>query len=289
MLGLRRLLFHFGRMKINPNICSAAGCFVVLATVFFNSDCRATDATNQWNVQVVGVMVVSPEGGKDNRAFCWKPGVTVSAVFSPVAGKIVSLKESDSKIISFRDDQGTDLMAATPSQDPFNKPGISCAPASVEGGVSSVNIDLKASGQPAKGAAGLNISGMVSAEIADFTKQFTVENVEIKTNATFSLGDLPVVISNVGTNRNPWMAKDYKYSVTFSSLRNLASISNLEFFDAQGNKIEAQKSAWGDGFLGYMAEYILKQNVDHAKIVATCWQNLKTVEVPFSIKTGIGL
>jgi hypothetical protein len=33
----------------------------------------------------------------------------------------------------------------------------------------------------------------------------------------------------------------------------------------------------------------MKENVDRVKIVATCWQDLKTVEVPINIKTGIGL
>ena len=41
--------------------------------------------------------------------------------------------------------------------------------------------------------------------------------------------------------------------------------------------------------MGYMVEYAFKQSTDHAKIVATCWQGLNTVEVPISIKTGVGL
>jgi hypothetical protein len=97
------------------------------------------------------------------------------------------------------------------------------------------------------------------------------------------------MISDVGTNRNSWMAKDYPYSVTFSSPRDLECIASLEFFDAQGNKIESRKSSWGGGFLGYMVEFNLKQNVERAKILANCWQDLKTVEAPFAIKTGVGL
>ena len=129
----------------------------------------------------------------------------------------------------------------------------------------------------------------MNAEVAASTKQFTVENVEIKTNVSFSLGNLPIVISEAGANWNAWPAKEYKYSVTFSSLRDLESISSLEFFDSNGNKIEAVKRSWGGGFLGYMMQFDVKQNMDRAKIVATCWQDLKTIEVPFSIKTGAGL
>jgi hypothetical protein len=249
----------------------------------------ASDDTNQWNIQVVGLMVVAPEGGKDNRAYCWKPGVTVSVMLSATNGKIVKFNENESKIDSFTDDKGTDLMAAPPSQDPFNKPGISYMSSSSDNGDSSIIFDLKASGQPAKGATAFNISGKASAEVAASTEQFTVENVEIKTNVSFSLGDLPIMISDAGTNRNPWAAKEYKYSVTFSSLRDLESISSLEFFDSNGNKIEAVKRSWGGGFLGYFMQYDVKQNIDRAKIVATCWQDLKTVEVPISVKAGVGL
>lgn len=287
MLLREKLLVRFWRMK-SPiqNICAIV-CLLPLAVLISSSRVFADDATNQWNVQVVAVMVVAPDGGKDNsRSFCWKPGTTVSASLTLPAGKIVKLNQEESKLISFTDDKGTDLMAGPQSQDPFNKPGISFQ--SSDSGASSAIFDLKASGQPAKGATMLNISGTLNAQIAGSTKQFAVENVEIKTNVSFSLGDLPVMISEAGTNRNAWSAKEYKYSVTISSLRNLDSISSLEFFDANGNKIEAVKRSWGGGFLGYMIQYDVKQNMDHAKIVATCWQDLKTVDVPISIKTGVG-
>lgn len=247
----------------------------------------AADATNQWNAQVVGVMVVAPSGGKDNRSFCWKPGVTVSAILSPAEGKIVKLNQEESKIDSFSDDKGTDLMAVAASKDPFNKPGISFLSSSTDGGDSSVIIDLKAAGRPAKGATVLNISGKVNAQVAGSTKQFTVENVEIKTNVQFSLGDMAITISHAGLSKGSFSKTD-EFSVTFSSPKNLESVSKLEFYDARGIKLEAQKRSWGGGFLGYMVEYVFKKSADHAKIVATCWQDLKTVEVPISIKTGVG-
>jgi hypothetical protein len=67
------------------------------------------------------------------------------------------------------------------------------------------------------------------------------------------------------------------------------SISTLDFYDAQGHKVDALKRSWGGGFLGSMIQYDLKQNLDHAKIVATCWQRLQTIDVPFTVKTGAGL
>jgi hypothetical protein len=286
MLLPEKMLVRFGRMKSSAQNIHTAICVLSLAVLISTSRVLAAEATNQWNVQVVGVMVVAPEGGKDNRSFCWKPGTTVSASLTLSAGNIVKLNQEESKLISFTDDKGTDLTAGPQSQDPFNKPGISFQFS--EDGKAAAIFDMKASGQPAKGATSLNISGTLNAQIAGSTKQFTVENVEMKTNVSFTLGDLPLRISEVGTNRNAWMAKDYKYSITFSSPRDMEGISSLEFFDAQGNKIPARKSSWGGGFLGYMMQFDIKQNVDRAKIVANCWQDLKTVDVPISIKTGVG-
>ena len=245
--------------------------------------------SSQTNLQVVALMVVAPNGGNDNRNYCWKPGVTVSVLYSPTEGKIVTFNENESKLDSFTDDKGTDLMAAPPSTDPFNKPGISGMLPMANAGASSITFDLKASGQPAKGATAFSITGKASLQIAAGTHQFTVENVDIKTNAAFSLGDLPVVITEAGTNRNPWASKDYKYSVTFSSLRDLQSISSLEFFDAAGNKVEAEKRGWGGGPLGYMIQYDFKQIGQSVRVVATCWQDLKTMELPISVHATAGL
>ena len=244
-------------------------------------------AADEWQTQVVGVMITAPEGGKDNRSYCWKPGVTVSVRLTPPTGKIVQLNEEKSKIDSFSDDKGTDVMAGVPSKDPFNKPGISFMLPSAPDGYASVIIDLKASGLPAKGATNLNISGRVKAQVAEGTKQATVENVVINTNTQFNLDDRRIGISAAGLKQEAFSKKE-EFSVTFSSLKNLDDISSLEFYDAEGNKMEARKRAWGGGFLGCMIEYVFKKKPEHVKIVATVWQNLKTIDVPITIKTGIG-
>lgn len=287
MLFLRKLLIKFWHMNPNPLNFRTTGRFLFLAVLIFCIRSYADD-TNQWNIQVAGIRIVAPapDGKVGSRgAFFSPPGVTVTVIVQPPAGKIVSINQFDSKLDSFTDDKGTDLMA-TKSEDPFNKPGINMINVK-EGGISA-NMDFQAAGLPAKGATVLTFSGKLIAQVAGSTKQFTVENVEIKTNAQFNLGDMPVIISGAVSRKDPFGKQD-EFSVTFSGSQNLESLSSLEFFDSQGNKIEARKSSWGGGFLGYMVEYVFKKNTDHAKIVATCWQDLKTVEVPFLVKTGVGL
>ncbi len=288
MLLPEKLLDKFRRMKSTfPKVCAAA-VIVSLAVLIFTNPVFADD-TNQWDVQVTGMRVIAPPvnaGKMENGALMSPPGVAVEIQLTPPDGKIVSINQFASKLDSFTDDKGTDLLAVK-SDNPFSKPGFGIMDNSK---TTCATVDMQAAGLPAKGATALNISGKVVLEVATGTKQFTVENVEMKTNAEFSIGDLSVMISNVGTNRNAWMAKDYPYSVSFSSLHDLENISTLEFFDSQGNKIEARKSSWGGGgFLGYFVQYDVKQNMNRVKIVATCWQDLKTIEVPISVKASVGL
>jgi hypothetical protein len=276
-------------MKINPLIVQSRRGALFFAGLLSIIPASAADVTSQWNVKPVAVMVVTPEGGKDNRNFCWKPGVTVSAIFTPPHGKIISIDQNESKVLSFTDDKGTDLMAAPASDDPFNKPGLSYMTPQSGGGLLSAIVDLKASGLPAKGATSVTISGQVVAETAGDPKQVTVPDAEIKPGTTLGIGAMSVKIGSVRMETNSW-DKKVIFSVTFNCPQSLDFISKIQFFDPQGNEVDAHKSSWGGGdFLGYMAEYELKQKMDHAKVIVSYWTDLKNVTVPFTIKTGVGL
>jgi len=276
-------------MPANRLNFQARGVVSFLAVVLSILPASAADVTGQWSARTVAVMVTTPEGGMDNRNFCWKPGVTVSALLSPPAGKIVSIDQNKSKVISFTDDKGTDLMAAPASNDPFNKPGFSYMPPQSEDGLPSAVVDLKAPGLPAKGATALNISGEVVAETAGDPEQVTVPDAAIQSNTVFSVGTMTLNIAGAQAKTNSW-DKKVTFSVTFHCAQNLDAISKIQFFDAQGNEIEARKSSWGGGdFFGYMVEYELKQKVDRAKVIVSYWTDLQTVTVPFTIKTGLGL
>jgi hypothetical protein len=184
---------------------------------------------------------------------------------------------------SFTDDKGTDLLAAK-SDSPFNKPGFGV----MDNKETYLTAEIQAAGVPAKGATTLNISGKVSVKVAAATKEFTAESVEIKAGSSFKLGDMTLKISKAGMAKAMFGDKQ-EFTVNISSATDLDSISKLEFFDAQGNKVEAHKNSWGGGKGEYFAEYTFKQSIEHAKIVATCFQDMKTVEVPLTIKTGVGL
>lgn len=285
MLFLQKLLIRFWHMNSTPLNFRATVHFLFLAVLIFSIRSNAED-TSQWNIKVAGIRIVAPAADKKEGAqgaFFQPPGVTVVAVITPVVGKIVSIDQFNSKVDSFTDDQGTDLLAAK-SESPFNKPGFGMMDAKD----SCATVEIHSAGVPAKGTLALNISGKVTVKIAAGTNQFTIESVDITNNTSFTCGDLPIKITKAGLGKAMFSNKE-EFSVTFSSTKDLESISTLDFFDAQGNKIEAHKSSWGGGMGDYMVEYVFKKSVDHTKIVATCWTDLKTMEVPLSVKTGLGL
>jgi len=257
-----------------------------LAILALNSSSFAADTDAQWKVEVAGLRVIAPVAGgsKDERGAFFSPaGVSVAVKVTPLNVQIVSVDQNESIVDSFKDDKGTDLLA-TKSEDPFNKPGLGM----VDAKVTNATFEVQAAALPAKGATKLNISGKLSAKVAGSTKQFTIDNVAIQAKTSFNCGDLKLTISAAGAGKSMWGDKD-QFTVNFTSATDVDSISTLEFFDAQGNKIDAHKSSWGGGMGEYFVEYTFKKSIDHAKIVATCWQDMKTVEIPISLKTGLGL
>jgi hypothetical protein len=257
---------------------------LVLAALVSTTSLFADDA--KFSFQVTGLRVIAPpkDADKNARGAFFQPGgVAVEVTAVPVSGSIVSIDQNDSQLDSFTDDKGTDLLAVK-SDDPFNKPGFGA----MDNKQTNATFEVQAAGVPAKGATALVLSGKLSLKVAASTKEFTVENVVLKADTAFKCGEVALKITKAGVSKAMFSDKE-EFSVTFSSATDLESLASVDFFDAQGNKIEAHKDEWGGGMGEYFATYSLKQSLDHAKIVFACWQNLQTVKVPVSVKTGLGL
>ena len=266
---------------------SSACRILILFASLLNMRLFATDA-GQWKIQVIGISIAAPQPQTKTEAHdqSFAPSeVRVAFKITPTVGKIVGLNAFHSKLIFFTDDKGADLLAMK-SDSPINRPGFSV----METKPTSVAVEIHTPVLPSKGATELNISGTLSVKVARETKQFIIEDVDLKANTSFMCGDLPIKIKEAGMGKSiSSFSDELKFRVTFSSAMDLESIASLEFFDLKGNKVEARRDEWGGGAGEYSAIYSFKQAVDRAKIVATCWQGLQTVEVPVSIKTGLGL
>jgi hypothetical protein len=270
-------------MRINSFAVHTA---VVSATLIFQSiRSSAMENTNEWRCEVAGLRIVAPawEGKDYMRAFNWSSGVTVALLLTAPTGRIVRVNPEASRLVSFADDKGTDLLADA-SRRSFTE-SFSGFHENYDA-KSAVLLEVRTPARPDKGASELRISGKVTTQIASQTKQVTAENVELKSGVQFDLGDLRLTISAV-------QASGGENTISFEAKQSLSHVPRLEFFDGHGIKIESSRSGRSSSNSGSkMSEtwsYTLKTKTDRIKIVATVWTDLKTIEVPVSIKTGIGL
>ena len=234
-------------------------------------------------MQVSGVRVVAPgpEGRSDLRAFSWSQGVTVALLVTAPQKNIIGVLKDSSKISSFTDDKGTDLIGSETEKAEFSTWFSSDKTAE-----KSVLVEANAPGLPAKSATSLNLSGMIAVQTASQTTNIAAENVELKVGSEFSLGLIKFSISGVRLQGTDLV-------VTLQAKQDLAAISRVEFYDTDGTKIDSHRySSSSFGFMGsttYTWDYSLKKHLDKAKISAVVWTDLKTIEVPVSVKTGVGL
>lgn len=282
-------MFTVPIMKIafSPFLALAGGVFMMAASPAINAS--AADGAPPWNVRVAGISIVAPEGPEGLPVFNSKPGTTVTLILSPPSGRIVGNSFSDSKLASFTDDKGTDLLAVE-SKDRFQKPGLNIWSSSGDetNGAAAQRGEVYVAGLPAKGATSLHFTGKAVFRTASERRQFTVADVELKAGSKFDIGDFPVSITGAGLGKGMFGGKD-TFNLTLSCPKNLESIASLDLYDAQGNSLGAKRSSWG-GMLGsYFVEYTLKKNADHAKLVASRWTDWKTSEVPIDLTVGLGL
>ena len=275
--------FHASPIRIGI-YCLAA--FALITRAF------AADPAAEWKVQVQAIRVVAVAAGEQDSAW-WglngaAPGVTVLLKLTAPEGNIVGINTDASKLESFTDDRGTDLSVRSAHGGPGNEPEFSAqlgfGPL-IEGKPSAI-IRANAPNQPARGAAGFSITGKVTVQTASHTNQVVVERVALTSGTVFELGELKLMICDV-------RSKDGKCEVRLQSSQDLTSLAGLEFYDAQGQKIESRAFSsdrhTSETEKKWTLSFQLQKSAAAAKIAATCWTDLKTVEVPIAVKTGVGL
>lgn len=236
-----------------------------------------------WKVQVTGVRVVAPapEGNDKLRAFNWFPGVTVALLVTAPEKSIISVSKDRSKITSFTDDKGTDLLAPEAGTVDYSSWFNSDSAAE-----KSVSAEVKASGQPAKGATQFNLAGTLSVETASQNTNITAENVELKAGSEFTVGRIKFTMSGVRLQ-----GKDFV--VTLQAKQDLAAISHLDFYGTNGTKIESHKyssSSWG--FAGEHADFFVREGHQAQRYVLVRGMAFHALVVgekhnPFAVRRGV--
>jgi hypothetical protein len=259
----------------------------------------AQSASPTITVAAQGVRIISPPPGGDDalRAFNYWPGTTVALVVSAPEGGLVVFDDGASRLKSFGDDKGKDLTKPEPGLE-------AVAPASWGFGVSApigkdrkyCGLEINVPGIPSKGASALALSGTLVFKIAKEKKGFTTEKVALHAGTKVDAGKIQLTISRVGKPR--FSMSGNPFEIEFHAKQSLDAITRMRFFDATGKEIESEQGGRSStrSFDGGPAsepeetiEYELKSAVDTAKIVITCWTDMKEVAVPLDLKAGLGL
>jgi hypothetical protein len=220
------------------------------------------------------------------------PGTSVGLLIKVPQGGLVVFDSDSSKLKTFIDDKGKDLTKPDFKKTEYGPDLSGFEPVphiSKDGKLCRATFTVP--GVPTKDATKLTILGEAVMKIATQKKDFAAENVELKKDKKINAGPIPLIITRAG--KPQWSSDGYEFAIVLEAKQDLDSIVDIQFFDATGKKIEANRfSTSSSGFTNDVSvtwEYQMKHKVDAAKVVITYWTDMKTVTVPLNMKIGVGL
>ena len=271
-------------------------CFVLVFVLLILNNRLLAEGTNQWTAEVERLQILTPAMvNNTNMTEKYRhamaklqaqhevlvPGVTVGMALTAPEGQIVGFDQPNATsptLVSFTDDKGKDLLAQMPWETYYPQSEYGIHTYGFNKGEPSLFVDIRAPGLPSKGATALKIVGKIWVQTAIRSEQLVAQNVKLKPGTEFNLGDTRIEVSDAKYDGS-------QFVIDLDSTQDLSSISKLQFFDKHGKEI-LPLSSEGDSF--DWACFFHKRP-DIIKIVATHWTGFKTTEVPFKVKTGLGL
>jgi hypothetical protein len=237
-------------------------------------------------VTVEGIRIVTKgyTGQEDLRSFMWTEGTTVSLMLFMPEGGIVEFKKDASKLESITDDKGTDLTKSEKKSTFGTVAGFDAWSSKKSNDTKAMLFDVVCPGVPKAGAEEIEVKGKIVISVGSKTETAETKDVELKLDSKIKTGAADLEISNLGKG---W--GDYVMSISIKGKGSIAVIKLISFFDENGKELESNRSgysAWGQEFT---LDYQFKKKVDKATVKVEYFTDLKDVEIPLDIKTGIGI
>jgi hypothetical protein len=203
-------------------------------------------------------------------------------------GRIVEFLDDDSKLKRFADDKGANLLRER--KGPFGKPGFGHFAKLSDDGRGCM-LTLSSAFTPGRDATRLVAGGSLAFMFspADKRKTDRAAKVALKKGTVFEVGPYKFEIKKAG--KPDW--GNEKLAVELQTHRDPKAIARFRFFNADGKEIESRQT--GSGYWGGMGRYTytrtlaLGEEAEAADIAIEHWTDLRKVELPFSVKAGVGL
>jgi len=248
---------------------------------------HAQDEDTEGSVAVAGLRVVvpPPDDQQELRAFNWFPGTTVALRFDYPDGGLIEIDPDASALDHFTDDQGTNLLEGG---EAFRQSGIG-RDATIGPDQKAALIEVTGPSVPAAGARSLRLKGVLAFRVAYRQQAYKAENVSLARGERVEAGPTPFTVREVGEPK--W--GDAAVSVALQTDRDVASVAEIRFYDADGNRIEADRAgtmrtSFGDAGTTQIS-YNLARDVETADIEIVHWAEMKTIKQAFDREVSVGL
>jgi len=237
-------------------------------------------------LQLVSLQIAKPlPGDLSRQIFLGQPGTRLTFCLQHKDKLFIAIDKQASKLISFKDDKGTDLTKAPKKSFSFgwldekriSKDGRTCA------------FEISGPTVPVKGAARIHLKAKVVIDCGSQEKTARQEGVALAKDSKITVGPMPIKISAV--RDGGWSGA--KMTVTFTASRSFARIKSLSFIGADGKVIKSAPAGSGHfGFMGkmtYEKSYGLHEKVEKATVEIEYFEKVEKFIVPIDVSTGVGL
>ncbi len=253
-------------------------------------------------MQVLGLRLVAPSanaarGGErggdgeeneiDKPAFFATPGTTLVLVCRPPEGGVIGLDADDSKIEVFRDDRGNSLLGSAPKRG-HAKRAIGGIPVISADGA-AVRFEVAGGALPAADATSVEVAGSLRLRLASGKTSHQHDGAILAAQQPISAGPIAGTVTKVGAPQ--WGDAKLQVEITFPMA--LEQLARIRFLSPDGKVIKApnsSKMSMGRGAnTTTRMTFDLEEKVERATVVFDVWTDLREVDVPFSVSTGLGL
>ena len=295
-------------MRARPAASPPAGTWAVilgaaLSIPFSGARCACAQTAAEPKVRVCGVRVVGEGYENDDellRAFRWRKGTTVALLVTVPEGGLIAVNRDETKVAKMTDDRGTDL---TVSSKGITREAQVSKGAQVSADAKVCIIEINGQEVPAVGAACIAVAGTISLKCGSKKEAGRQEKVDLKPGTEFSVGGMSFTVSKAGNAPKAFeLPKPDEaitetppaFEVALQTRQDWSEIASVTFLDAAGKDLGAKPGAVASATAGgrvvtAVKSFILPQQADTATIVVTCWEEFKDIEVPFNIKTTVGI
>lgn len=244
-------------------------------------------ASSKGKIEVKGVKIISDGYGTDIdglKPFNQFKGTSIACLVTLPNGGIIKFDQDNSRINEFIDNLGTNLIN---DQIPIGS-GIGMMH-QVSSDRKAVMFEINGLNLPNNKATSIKAKGYVSLKTANHKKQYKIDGVAIKIGTKFNIAGIHLEISKIGKPK--W--GDGVVTIEFNSKYDMSKIAGIKFYDTKSVLIKSSSGGSGiqtmDKIKTYERSYTLHKQHDFLNLSITCWDDMKTIKVPFDINTSIGL